>query len=261
MDVSKRLNRMLFVARKDWKEIKSNKQIIIPMAVIPLLFAVIYPILMIVLPLYGAGSTDFSDFEMYLPGRPGIEGFLYFFSDLMIKPYFTFIPLILTMVISSDSWAGEKERKTAESLLLLPLSDKDLFLAKVLASLIPGLLITWACGLMTFTIIDIAAFPILNRVYLPNLSWLYILFILVPILSFFSIFINVLVSTRAKDVKSAQQLGGSVITIGIGLLFAGFTGLIDITIILYTIIFSIVDIVLIYISPKVFSRERLVSAI
>ena len=56
----------------------------------------------------------------------------YFFA-----PFFLIIPLMVSNVIASDSFAGEKERKTIEALLATPLSDSELFLGKILASFIP----------------------------------------------------------------------------------------------------------------------------
>ena len=47
-------------------------------------------------------------------------------------------------VIASDSFAGEKERKTIEALLATPLSDSELFVGKVLVAFIPAVLVTFA---------------------------------------------------------------------------------------------------------------------
>jgi ABC-2 type transport system permease protein len=247
-----RLKLLMKLAQKDWREIRSNKQIMVPMIVVPVVFSIFYPILMVVLPLSG-GEASLAEFG-------GIYGFLAMMVDSVIKPLFVLIPLLITMAIASDSWAGEKERKTAESIFLLPLTDTELFTAKVLASFIPGMLITWACSAATMTIVDVATSPFLSgMLYLPNSSWLYMLFVFTPVMSFFTIYINVWVSYRARDTKSAQQIGGSVIVVVLGVMVSSFLGLMDLVLFILTACFGAIDIILIKISPRVFSREVMIS--
>ncbi|MHA1682970.1 MAG: ABC transporter permease subunit [Promethearchaeota archaeon] len=258
-----RFKMLIKVSRKDWKDIKHNKQIFLVMILIPLVFTIIFPIFLVIVPLQIMSPEDLLEFEalVNVPGLTGIEAYLYYNMNAMIKPFFVMVPLTVTMAISSDSWAGEKERKTAESLLLLPLSDGELFMAKVLSSLIPGLFITWASGLGLSIIIDIAVYPLVGYLYLPDVDWTFQQFVLTPILAFFSIFLNVWISYRSKDAKSAQQTGGSVVLIMIGFLIGGFLGVTTILTYLFIIILGTVDVIFIFISPKVFSRERIIEKI
>lgn len=250
--------KMLFkVTLKDMRENMKNKQISLVMILLPASFTIMIPLLLIVLPLKLMSPEDLLEAGMLVPGLEGAEAYLVYNWNTIILPFFVMVPLAITMSISSDSWAGEKERRTAESLLLLPLTDEELFLAKVLASLIPGLVITWACGITLTFIIDITMYPYLGYAFLPNASWLFHQLVLTPILAFFSIFINVWISYRSKDTKSAQQMGGLVFLVFIGFLVGGFLGVITFLTYVITIILGVIDFIFIYISPKVFSRERI----
>lgn len=244
---------MLFkIAKKDWGDIKSNKQILLPMTVVPVMFAVFMPVVLIVLPLYTTDPSEFAELG-------GAVGFLMFYANAMLRPFFVMIPLMITMAIASDSWAGEKERKTAESLFLLPLNDTELFVAKVMASFVPGMVITWACAAAMMVIVDIAALPFLGYVLMPDAGWLFQLFVFSPIIAFFSIFVNVYVSYRARDTKSAQQIGGSVLVIFFGVFIGGFFGQIDVITWIMAAILGGLDVVFVVIAPRIFSRENMIA--
>ena len=60
----------------------------------------------------------------------------------LLSPLLLVIPLMVSAVLAADAFAGEKERRTLEGLLLLPIADRDLFLAKVLSAYLPALVIT-----------------------------------------------------------------------------------------------------------------------
>ena len=56
----------------------------------------------------------------------------------LLSPLLLVIPLMVSAVLAADAFAGEKERRTLEVVLHLPISDRDLFLAKVLTAFAPG---------------------------------------------------------------------------------------------------------------------------
>ncbi|HME51007.1 MAG TPA: ABC transporter permease subunit [Candidatus Lokiarchaeia archaeon] len=246
-----RLGLLIKLSRKDWHEIRSNRQVLLPMILMPVIFAVVYPLLIVGGPL--------SDPSSIIGQFGSILNYLNYMVGDIIRPIFVMIPMLVTLAIAADSWAGEKERKTAESILLLPLTDTELFVAKVLASFIPGLIITWISGAILSTIVDSLTYSLLGFLYMPNVSWLFILFVLSPVLSFFTIYIDVWVSYRARDTKSAQQIGGTVMVIFIAVLVSGFLGVIELVLLILTACFAVLDVIMIYFSPRVFSRENIIA--
>ena len=81
------------------------------------------------------------------PGRsshlPEREQIVVLVLGYLLSPLLLVIPLMVSAVLAADAFAGEKERRTLEGLLLLPIADRDLFLAKVLSAYVPALVITW----------------------------------------------------------------------------------------------------------------------
>ena len=75
--------------------------------------------------------------------HPPQEQLLCLVLGYLLAPLFMIVPLMVSAVIAADAFAGEKERRTMEMLLHLPITDRDLFLAKLLTSYIPALGVTW----------------------------------------------------------------------------------------------------------------------
>src|SRR4030042_6106143 len=97
---------------------------------------------------------------------------LYFFAALFLT-----MPVMASSVIASDSFAGEKERKTIEALLATPISDGELFLGKVLVSFIPAMIVTIASFISYSIVVDVSTFALFNgTLLLSTLEWLITIF-------------------------------------------------------------------------------------
>src|SRR5690606_16747904 len=127
--------------------------------------------------------------------------------------------------ISADSFAGEKERGTLESLLFSPVSVGDLFLAKVLASFLPATALAWGTFLLTALTITGVAWPAVGRVVFPPPNWLRLLLLVIPLLALATVFVNVFVSARVATFQAAYQRGGVVVLPVLVLVAGNVTGL------------------------------------
>lgn len=119
------LKPVLIVARREVRDQFRDWRIIFPIIALTLLF----PALM---NFTARQAVQFV--ENY--GAPEIGERLIPFL-LMIVGFF---PITVSLVIALDSFVGEKERKSIEPLLASPLEDRQLYLGKLLAALVPPLL-------------------------------------------------------------------------------------------------------------------------
>ena len=86
----------------------------------------------------------------------------------LVAPLFLIVPLMVSAVTASDTFAGEKERRTLETLLHLPVRDRDLYIAKLLGGFIPATAVSWI-GFVLFAIIsNIVCWPVMQRLFLPT---------------------------------------------------------------------------------------------
>ncbi|MEM0143675.1 MAG: ABC transporter permease subunit [Candidatus Parvarchaeum sp.] len=249
---------------KDIKEVFSSILIFGPMFGIPLAFAIILPVLSVYIAVHEAPSIaaaiKIPNISAALPAFKSIA-FMDYFSINILGPITMTMPIITSAVIAADSFAGEKERKTAESLLATPLTKTELLLGKIFASFLPAVIMAIIAFGIYGSIVNYLSFQQFHLFILPTLPWLLML-AAVPFLALAPISIVVLISSHVKGVKEAQQLTSLLVLPLLVLPFASLLGLasLSVSFMLYMILFlAVFDIILFYISTVVFKRESLIS--
>jgi ABC-2 type transport system permease protein len=242
------INRLLAITRKDFKEIKRNKMILYSMIVMPIIFAVIVPMSSVM----GLAEAAGEDYEMLLIMIT--SGFI---------PLFILLPAAIPSVIASYSFVGEKTEKTLEPLLATPITDKELLLGKILASFIPGVLLTIVAFVILTVITDIITYPHLGYLLLPNITWLLAILVLAPLVALASITITIILSSRMSDPRAVQQLSVIIILPFMAIFFGVIAQLIVLDVSLLTLIIVIVaiaDRVLFSMASKLFKREAILTS-
>jgi ABC-2 type transport system permease protein len=259
------------VFRKDWKEIRRNWQVLMPIIILPIIISIVLPIVLSTTMAMSSDQAQGVDtitknlppsVKSEIAGLTAEQSALYVIALFLLAPFFLIIPLMTSSVIASDSFAGEKERKTIEALLATPVTDGELFLGKVLVSFIPSMAITLASFALYSTIIDYFSFSSFGRLILPNLTWVVLIFGLAPVLALASIGLSVMISSKVKGFREAQQISAILILPLLGLVFGQISGAIvlgPIIVLALTGVLAIVDAVIFYIGVKRFGREKILS--
>jgi ABC-type Na+ efflux pump permease subunit len=140
-------------------------------------------------------------------GMSGQQAIAYMMLLYLFAPVFLIIPIMVSSIIASDSFAGEKERKTIEALLATSLSDGEMLLGKILVSFAPAVLVTTVAFIIYSAVVDYMTFGLFGgRLLLPNMIWLSLIFGLAPAVAFADIGLTVVISARVKGVREAQQI-------------------------------------------------------
>ncbi|MEH7254201.1 ABC transporter permease subunit [Neobacillus niacini] len=234
---------ILTIARKDMKATFSSKKVWVPMIIVALLLCIVVPAGIayfgIHFDIVGTSSKDIEkpihafikdfpseDMRNTLIALPSIGyKFVYFFLTFMMIPLFLMVAIINSMVTSSNSFVGEKERNTLETLLFAPISIKDLFLGKVLASLVPTLAISFAAFLINFILVNLITYPYFKVILYFNSTWMILMFWVIPLLVMVNIILNVLISAKVKSFQEAQQFGGLLVLPIVGIIISQASGL------------------------------------
>jgi ABC-2 type transport system permease protein len=184
------MKKAIAVMKKDLKEISRNFQVFGVMIVFPIIFGIIFPIIISIvastIPPEEIGTLDF---------------LIHLYSG-----FFLLMGAMIPTVVASDSFAGEKERKTIEALLAAPISDGELFLGKVLVSFVPTILLTYLSATIFCVLVDLS----LGALKLPDLNFIFIL-LATPLFTLLAIETTVFVSVKVKGFREAQQLAAVVI--------------------------------------------------
>jgi ABC-2 type transport system permease protein len=117
--------------------------------------------------------------------------------------YFMWLPFVLAGGTAADSFAGERERHTLETLLATRLSDRDIFLGKVLATVIYCLGVTWACATLAWITLNVTRNG--GPIFMFGASALALIVVGGLLVSLLMTAIGVLASLRAASVRAAAQ--------------------------------------------------------
>lgn len=210
-----RRRRIAAVARKDAAELLRNPGALFPAllmtagALLPGFFAVV------VAPMI-AGETleESGDFVAEatrataampelagLTGNALIQAFLFHqFAMLLLL-----VPVVGATALATHAVIGEKQSKALEPLLATPISTVELLAAKTLTPFLFALGLTWLAAALYLAGIFTAAEPGVWRTMLGPRS--FVMFVIVgPLVELLTLQVSVIVSSRASDPRSAQQL-------------------------------------------------------
>ncbi|HZY93049.1 MAG TPA: ABC transporter permease subunit [Thermoplasmata archaeon] len=179
------------IARKDFAVFWQKKSILATLLAFPLGVGVGLPVVL-----------------LFVSRRQSLS----FASLLPLTDSFAFFFMVSTAAVATSlgSYAivGEKAEKSLEPLLAAPISDSDLLLGKVLAAFLPTVGSTLLGATVFMGVVDAISFPQLHSLWYPNWSIAALLLVATPLACLFCVEVDVLVSSRASDVRTAQQLGG-----------------------------------------------------
>lgn len=267
---------MRAIMRKDLKQVFQNKMVWMPMVVVPVIFLIVFPGLVVVLPnLVGSSGFDPEDMDPLLKQLPAqfrgmLQGlspqqqFTVLGANFLFAPMFLIIPLMVSSVLGADSFAGEKERKTLEGLLYTPVTDTELFVAKLLTALIPALAVDVVSFLLYGLVVNLGGYHAMGRVFFPTATWWPLVFWLGPAMSVAGLGATVLMSSKAKSFMEAQQASAFLVLPVVVLMIGQITGLFFLGVALEMAIGLAVWAVgawLIWVGSKTFSRGELIARV
>ncbi|WP_340027198.1 ABC transporter permease [Paenibacillus sp. FSL H7-0940] len=214
------------LVRKDIRSVTASVQLWLPMLIVPLIIGIIMPSALLWaasrMELRSLGNISFllESLDALTHGGqiPQLASMptdnhriVYYLAMYMFAPLFLIIPVMASSILTANSFAGEKERKTLEGLLFTPISMNTLFKGKVLAALIPSILLSWVTFLIYGIIANILMYPMFGTLMFPNLNWIILVVWVVPACSLMVILLNVLISAKVRGFQEAYQLGGLIV--------------------------------------------------
>lgn len=230
------LRHVFAIAQKDWIEVRQNKYALSAMLILPIFFVVIIPLVFTVaIPRFNIDPQSViesdRDIEIFIQSLPAAmrqyinwnepyQAMIVAMLGYMLAPMFLMLPLMFSSTIASESFAGERERKTMEALLYTPATDMELFSGKILAAAVPAIGITWVAFAVYTLILNIAPWEYFQRVWFPLPTWWPLIFWVTPALVSLSIAFSVLISARVQTFMEAYQSSASIVLLVV-LLFAG----------------------------------------
>lgn len=179
--------RVAAVVRREVRDFRRNRFVIVTMAVTPIVFLITPMITLFKIPDSTAGS----------PARGAVG---------VISLFLLIVPTVIPPVIAAYSVVGERDQGTLEPVLTSPVQASELLLGKALAVFIPSVAIAYVMyAIVLISVRFGAAHVVRDVIFHPPQLIAQILF--APLLALWSIWACIGISTRATDVRVAQQLG------------------------------------------------------
>ncbi|MCM3584503.1 ABC transporter permease subunit [Mesobacillus maritimus] len=223
--------------KKDLRDIYRTNTLLTTIIVIPIVFSVLFPTLLV-------GSSLLFDIEkavgndvekmlsMFLSQTNNEQTFtnieqqiVYLFINYLLPSLFLLVPIITASVVAANSFVGEKERRTLESLLFSPVSIKTLFLSKTIASFIPSLLVSVTSFILCGIIINGLGYQLFGEIIFPSSNWVALIICLSPMVILFTVLLNLYISSRVKTYQEAQNMSGIIVLPVIALIVGQVSGL------------------------------------
>lgn len=265
------------IALKDLKEVLGNRMAWVPALIVPVIFAVVLPLAIGLIPgsvnMPGGNSADgIAQFRAMMPpdlveslaDLPAEQVVAIFTLGYLFAPMFLIMPLMFASIVGSESFVGEKERKTIEALLYTPANDHELFLAKVLAAVIPSVLLSLITFAVYTVVVNLVTNSTIGMTWFPLAHWWPLMLWVAPAAAVLGIAATVIISSRVSTFMEAYQMSGALVLPVMILVLGQVGGVIFLTVELLLVIGALVwvlDAVLISIGMKQFSRSALMARV
>ena len=201
---------MYAIIRKDLKGVTDNRQLFLPILLVPLILIVVLPTIFILsVRFIPEDAGDFNALLAMLPQTAmsgGMEQALIgLILNNILPVFFLIIPIMTASVMAASSFVGEKEKHTLETLLYCPLPLERIFYAKILASFLMSMFVSLLSFGVMLLVMETELFVLFGRLTMPSVNWLLMLLLLSPAVSLIAITLIVRGSAKAQSMEESQQ--------------------------------------------------------
>ena len=234
------------VAAKDFKIYRKKINVIRASIAFPLIVAVLFPLILN----YSIHHETASVAAVLAPSL--MDSFSIFFLIASVT---------IPTAIASYSLVGEKLQKSLEPLLATPMTDGDILLGKSISGFLVPVASVYVGSIIFMALMDHFTQGVLGYLYYPNWHMAAIL-LAVPLASLMSVEINIIISARMTDARSAQQTGTLLILPFILLYLASELGIFpftDANLLILSGVLALIDIAFFFVSKATFQREEILT--
>ena len=204
------------IARTDLQQLRQARDFWVPLSIVALLFFVIIPAVLLLL--LGTVKDDDlvrqlsqvvgslpGDLQDHVQGAKGPAQASYALAVYLFAPLAIIVPLTVSSAVGAHTIIGERERGSGEFLAHSPATERQIYLGKLMASLIPGYF-TAAMGFAMYSlVVNLIVGPKLGGWFFPTTNWwVLVLWVLPPFIAL-ALAIILAISARVSSAAAAQQ--------------------------------------------------------
>lgn len=179
--LSRRRVRAVFA--KDLREFRRNRSLTAGMGILPVVFSIQPLVAVLTFSTSASSALRHEHVLLYMLG----------------------IPSLVPSLVAAYSIVGERQQGTLEPVLTTPIRREELLLGKALAALVPSIGVAYLVFGLFLACVELFAAPGVASALI-RLPDLLAQLLFTPLLAGWSVWTAMLISTRANDVRVAQQL-------------------------------------------------------
>lgn len=227
--------RVAIVARSDLRQLLEDRGFWMPMLVLGAIFFLFIPTVLL-LTITRIGDVDAVNqmsktLEILPPAaQEQIAGetpegrTAYALAVFLLAPIAIVVPLTISTAIGASTIVGERERGTGEFLAHSPADTREIYLGKLIASLLPGYATTMAGFGLYSLVVNLLVGPEVGGWFFPTSQWWVLMLWVVPPFLALTLSVVLRLSARVKSSAAAQQAAGLVTLPMIGIAYSQSTG-------------------------------------
>jgi ABC-type Na+ efflux pump permease subunit len=214
---------MFTITRTDLKQLRQSPDFWIPMAILAGLFFVVIPTIL----LFANGHAGRIDLVQQIgktlqvlpkrvtqavnqagktpEGRAQYAVAVYLFAPLAVV-----VPLTISTAIGANTIVGEREKGTGEFLAHTPASEREIYIGKLIGSILPGYLATLLGFGIYALVVNIMVGPKVGGWFFPTADWWLLMLWVVPPFIALALSVVLRISARVRSATAAQQASGLV---------------------------------------------------
>ncbi len=200
---------MAAIIKKDLKSVMDNRRMFASLLIVPLVLVVFLPSLFLIMLRFAPADPDMQKMLELLPAAMRQGDWQQAAAGLMVNfllpSFFLMIPVMTASIMAASAFVGEKEKHTLETLLYCPLSVRQIFRAKVMASFLLSMLVSLISFAVMLLVTELESYFLLGTLLVPGINWLVILALVSPAISLIAVTLIVRGSAKAQTVEESQQ--------------------------------------------------------
>ncbi len=213
--------RVRTVARTDLKQLVVSKDFWIPMGILGAFFFLIVPAVLLLSITHIGNNPAVGKIAATLDVLPkkaqaSIKGTSdagragYALSVFLFAPMAVVVPLTISTAVGAATIVGERERGTGEFLAHSPASTREIYLGKLIASMVPGYITTLVGFALYSLLVNLVVGPEVGGWFFPTHEWWILMLVIVPAFLALALSMVLRLSARVKSTAAAQQASGLV---------------------------------------------------
>jgi ABC-type Na+ efflux pump permease subunit len=225
------VDRTLAIAGNELRQVVRGRDYLVPLGSLAAMFFIVIPTILLGLVANVETNETIEAVSVIVDTLPetaqqNIQGDTdgvrasYALAVYLLAPIAIVVPLTIASAVGATAVVGERERGTGEFLAHSPVSEREIYLGKLIASLVPAFIAT-VIGFGVYSlVVNLIVGPGVGGWFFPTVEWLVLILWVVPPFLAMALSIILMISARVRSAAAAQQ-ASQLVTLPVILLAYG----------------------------------------